>query len=157
MPFIKFLYRMLREQKLLMIAVVTLMSAVALMEGVTVALLVPLMNMVIGESGTLPGVLGNIGVLIERVFLFFHIELSLIWALGMVVSAFMFQGALRLLMTHLQAKMPSRYQFSIIHKVFDSYFASSWSFFVGSRAGQLVNCRRRRWPGTGQVSRRLQG
>ncbi len=139
MVFLRFLYRMLREQKLKLITVVALMSAVALMEGLTVTLLVPLMNVVIGETGTLPGVIGNIGTLIENIFHFFHIELSLIWILVMIVVAFIIQGLFRLLMRHLQAKMLTNYEFSLVHNTFTNYLSSSWGFFVRSRIGQLVN------------------
>lgn len=128
MVFLKFLYRMLREQKLGLITVVALMAAVALMEGATVALLVPLMNVVMGEAGTLPGVLGNVGELIENMFAFLHIELSLMSVLIMIVAAFILQGLFRLLMMHLQARMLSKYEFSLVHKIVDSYFASSWGF-----------------------------
>ena len=139
MVFLKFLYRMLREQKLGLITVVALMAAVALVEGATVALLVPLMNVVMGEAGTLPGVLGNVGELIENMFAFLHIELSLMSVLIMIVAAFILQGLFRLLMMHLQARMLSKYEFSLVHKIVDSYFASSWGFFVRSRVGQLGN------------------
>lgn len=139
MVFLKFLYRMLREQKLGLITVVALMAAVALVEGATVALLVPLMNVVMGEAGTLPGVLGNVGKLIENMLAFLHIELSLMSVLIMIVAAFILQGLLRLLMMHLQARMLSKYEFSLVHKIVDSYFASSWGFFVRSRVGQLGN------------------
>jgi len=137
--FLKFLYRMLREQKLGLITVVALMAAVALVEGATVALLVPLMNVVMGEAGTLPGVLGNVGKLIENMLAFLHIELSLMSVLIMIVAAFILQGLFRLLMMHLQARMLSKYEFSLVHKIIDSYFASSWGFFVRSRVGQLGN------------------
>lgn len=139
MVFLKFLYRMLREQKLGLITVVALMAAVALVEGATVALLVPLMNVVMGEAGTLPGVLGNVGKLIENMLAFLHIELSLMSVLIMIVAAFILQGLFRLLMMHLQARMLSKYEFSLVHKIVDSYFASSWGFFVRSRVGQLGN------------------
>lgn len=139
MVFLKFLYRMLREQRWRLILVVVLMAAVALMEGVTVALLVPLMSVVLGEAGTLTGVLGNIGTLIENIFHFFHVELSLVAVLVMLVAVFVVQGLFRLLMWHLQAKMLTDYDFSLIHKLFGNYLASSWGFFVRSRAGQLVN------------------
>ncbi len=139
MLFLKFLYRMLREQKLRLIVVVALMGLVALMEGVTVALLVPLMNVVMGEAGLLTGVLGNIVKLIENVLHFFNLELSLVVVLSLIVVVFVLQGLFRLLMMHFQAKMLTRYEFSLIHKIFDSYFSSSWGFFVRSRAGQLVN------------------
>ena len=139
MIFLRFLYRMLREQKLKLIIVVAFMVAVALMEGATVALLVPLMKVVMGEQGTLPGILGSIGTLIENVLSFFHIGLSLVTVLSLLVAAFVVQGLFRLLMWHLQAKMLTDYEFSLIHKLFGNYLASSWSFFVRSRAGQLVN------------------
>ncbi|MFC2006541.1 ABC transporter ATP-binding protein, partial [Chloroflexota bacterium] len=139
MVFLEFLYRVLREQKSRLIIVVVFMAVVALMEGVTVALLVPLMNVVMGEGGTLPGALGNVGVLIENASNFFNIKLSLIVVLVMITATFVIQGLFRLLMWHLQARMLTKYEFSLIHKIFDSYLASSWGFFVRSRAGQLVN------------------
>ncbi|GAI40515.1 unnamed protein product, partial [marine sediment metagenome] len=49
MLFWKFLTRMLNEQKMKLVTVTVLMAAVALMEGVAVMLLVPLMNVVMGE------------------------------------------------------------------------------------------------------------
>jgi len=137
--FWKFLTRMLNEQKMKLVTVTVLMAAVALMEGVAVMLLVPLMNVVMGEGGALTGVLGNLGKFIENAFAHFNVELTLTWVLSMLVAAFIIQGALRLLMMHLQGKMLTRYEYSLIHRLFDGYFASSWDFFVRSRAGQLVN------------------
>lgn len=139
MVFLKFLWRVFREQKLRLMAVVFFMVVVAVMEGVSVALLVPLMNVIIGKEGTLPGILGNIGILIENTFRFLHIEPSLEALLALIVAVFVVQGLFRLWMRHLQGRMLARYEFSLIHRIFDSYFSSSWGFFIRSRAGQLAN------------------
>jgi len=130
---------MMREQKLRLIIVVAFMGIVALLEGATVALLVPLMKIIMGEQGVLPGILGDVGMLIENVLTFLHIELSLVVALSLLVVAFIVQGIFRLLMWHLQSKMLANYEYSLIHRLFDSYLASSWGFFVHSKTGQLVN------------------
>ena len=139
MIFARFLCRMMREQKLRLIIVVAFMGIVALLEGATVALLVPLMKIIMGEQGVLPGILGDVGMLIENVLTFLHIELSLVVALSLLVVAFIVQGIFRLLMWHLQSKMLANYEYSLIHRLFDSYLASSWGFFVHSKTGQLVN------------------
>ncbi len=139
MIFLRFLCRMIREQKLRLVIVVAFMGIVALMEGATVALLVPLMKIIMGEQGALPGILGDVGMRIENILTLLHIELSLVVALSLLVVAFVVQGIFRLIMWHLQSKMLVNYEYSLIHRLFDSYLASSWGFFVHSKTGQLVN------------------
>jgi ATP-binding cassette, subfamily C, bacterial len=139
MVFLRFLYRMLREQKLRLVFVTFLMACVALMEGLTVALLIPLMNVVTGAAPLVSGVFGNVGNIIQNVMSFFHINLTLVWALGLMVLVYVLQGLLRLVMWSFQAKMLNKYEISLINKLFLGYFDSSWSFFVHSRAGHLVN------------------
>jgi ATP-binding cassette subfamily C protein len=139
MVFLKFLFRMAKEQRLRLAWVAFFMFVVALMEGVTVALLVPLMNIVIGSTSSSGGVFGNIDNIIQKVFSFFHIQMSLVWALSLIVVVFLLQGLIRLLMWHFQARMLNRYESSLINQLFKSYFNSSWGFFVQSRTGQLVN------------------
>ncbi|TRZ96027.1 ABC transporter ATP-binding protein [bacterium] len=139
MIFLRFLLRILREQKIKLVIVVILMTAVALMESVIVVLLVPLMSVVIGKGGVLPGTLGNLGEIIENALGFFHIGLSLLTVLVMINAAFIVQGLLRLLSLSFQGKLLANYAFSLIHKLFKSYLSSSWSFFIHNRTGHLVN------------------
>ena len=139
MVFLKFLYRMFREQRLRLVLVVLLMAAAALMEVLSVALLIPLMNVVTGAAPSLTGAFGNIGNIIQNVLSFFNIQLSLVWALGLIVLVFIIQGFLRMLMWHFEARMLNRYEASLINKLFKSYFDASWNFFTQSQAGQLVN------------------
>ncbi len=139
MVFLKFLYRMLREQKSLFVAVVALMFIVAMFEGLVVALVVPLLGLVLGEGGTLGGVLGDAGILLEGILEFFHIGLSLVVALILIVAVFVIQGLFRLLQMHFQMKMLTRYESNLIRRVFDSYFSSSWSFFIQDKVGRLAN------------------
>jgi ABC-type multidrug transport system fused ATPase/permease subunit len=130
---------MLREQKGMLVAIVIMMAMVALMEGLTVALLVPLLNFVIGQGSALPGPLGSVSTIVKDVLGFFHLGVSLVVVLVLVVIAFVIQGLFRLLMTHLQTRMLTNYEFSLIHKLFEGYFSSSWGFFVRNQAGSLVN------------------
>ena len=139
MVFFSFLGRMLREQKLKFISVIVMMVLVALMEAATVALLIPLMNLVIGQSGGLTGALSNASDAVKSILSFLHIELSLPVVLVMVILAFIIQSGIRMLMMHLQTRILTNYEFSLIHKLFGGYFSSSWGFFVRNRAGDLVN------------------
>jgi len=130
---------MLREQKLRLISLVALMTIVALMECMVLALLAPLMTVVMEGQVKLPGVLGNLGIIIENVLRFFHLKLSLLTVLVMINVALAIQGLLRLLMLRLEGKMLTDYEFFLIHKLFNSYLSSSWGFFIQNRAGHLIN------------------
>ena len=136
--FLVYLFRVLREHKLKMLTVVSLMALVALIEGVTVALLVPLMSVVMTDVA-LTGVLGTFVNFTEQLLKNFHLAFSLSTVLVMIVIAFAIQGLLRLTMWHFQAKMLTGYESGLVHKLFSSYLESSWSFFLKSRAGELVN------------------
>jgi ATP-binding cassette subfamily C protein len=139
MVFLKYLYRVIREQSYRLGFVALLMAAIALLESVTVALLVPLMNVVTGAGPSLSGTFGSVGTVVDSAFKFLHLNLTLVSVLGVIIVIFIVQGGFRLTMWHFEAKMLTRYEASLVNRLFQGYFNSSWNFFVQSRAGQLVN------------------
>ena len=139
MVFLRFLCRMLREQKLRLVAVVFLMVAVALVDAVSVTLVVPLMNLATRNATTLPGILDSIGAVIEDSLRLFGLAPSVATLLTLIVGLFVVQGLCRWWMSHLQGRMLARYELSLIHKIFEAYFSSSWGFFLSRRSGQLAN------------------
>ncbi|HTY82385.1 MAG TPA: ABC transporter ATP-binding protein, partial [Dehalococcoidales bacterium] len=126
-------------QKFRLLLIIFLMVLVALMEASTVALLVPLMNLVIGQAGALPGALGGVSDIVKNVLHIFHLTISLPVVLILVVLAFLVQSGFRMIMMHLQTRMLNNYEFSLVHRLFGGYFNSSWGFFVRNQAGSLVN------------------
>ncbi len=139
MAFLRFLYRMLREQKSKFITVAVLMAIVAVLEGVIIMLVVPLLNLIVEGNVAQEGFLDKAAMLLEKALHFFNTELSLGIVLGIIVIMFVIQGLFRLLQMHVQMKIVTNYESSLIHKLFSDFLSSSWVFFLRNKIGQLIN------------------
>lgn len=139
MSFLRFLRRMLREQRARFVTIVLLMALVALTEGLIIMLIVPLLNVVM-EVGSRPeGILGQATALLDNILHSLHLELTLGIILAIIVAIFIIQGLFRLLQMHLQMRMLTDYESSLIHDLFGGFLSSSWSFFLRNKIGQLMN------------------
>ena len=137
--FLKFLSRMLREQKSRFIVVALVMAVVGISEGIIITLVVPLLNLVIPGNEPIGGFLGQAMDFLKNILGVFNIELSLGLILMTIVAIFVIQGILRILQMRLQMKMLTEYESSLIHNLFGGFLTSSWPFFFKNKIGQLIN------------------
>lgn len=142
MVFFSYLFRIFREFPLLVVGISALMAMVAITEGLVIALVVPLLTSAFGtqlpghsSEGSLAYATSLIGSFLEM--LGFSLTLGTI--LGVIIIIFILQGFVRLFQKYLQWKTIERYEFSLIHRIFQNYVQSSWSFFIKHKLGYLLN------------------
>ena len=129
---------MLREQKSKFIIVTLLMAVVGVTETIIITLIVPLLSLVVKGEPIAGGFLGQASQYIENILIFFRMELTLGLVLGLIVAIFMIQGLMRILQMRLQMKMLTDYEASLIHKLFDGFLATSWTFFLRRCFGKAL-------------------
>lgn len=139
MLFLRFLYRMLREQKSKFIIVTLFMAVVGVTETLIITMTVPLLGLVVKGSPTAEGFLGQASLFLENILQSFHVGLTLGVVLGIIVAIFIVQGILRILQMRMQMKMLTDYEASLIHNLFDGFLSTSWTFFLRKKMGQLAN------------------
>lgn len=141
MVFFPYLLRIIREYPFLVISTSLLMAVVALSEGVVIALVIPLITIALGQesaSGSSEGILGYLTGLVTSLLEAISLTPTMGTILIAIVAIFFLQGFLRLLQTYLQWRTIERYEFSLIHEIFQRYLHASWSFFVDHQIGHLL-------------------
>src|SRR5262245_38377612 len=114
---------------------VGLMMVNSLMEGVALALLVPLLNLAgigAGRESALPAWFQN-------VFAAVGLPLELKTVVLLILGVAFLQGTIFLSQSWLASRLQYRYMALWREKLFNRYMAASWPFFVKSRSGELIN------------------
>lgn len=117
------------------------MACIALMEGVIIALIIPLLQLALGDAMIQKesGFLGEAIGIFESFLGLFSLEPTIGVVLLVIVSVFFMQGVVRYLQMRLAWQMVKQYDLTLVHKLAKSYLWASWPFFISQKAGHLVS------------------
>ncbi|MGE5403347.1 MAG: ABC transporter ATP-binding protein [Candidatus Saccharibacteria bacterium] len=115
---------------------VVLMIFNGLTDGLVLAMLLPLLNMLLknGDQQT-----GTIVSFVGRIFSAVGLPLNLLFMIGVIISLALIQNLIFLLQSWLAARLQHFYSSTWRQLLFSSYMKASWPFFVGNRLGDLAN------------------
>ena len=138
-PLFGALRRLGKEQPLRLLAVVVMIVVSGALEGIGIASVVPLLNTVADQGGGQQVPTGGIDHATVWFLGLFHLPLTLITALGLVLGLLVAQQ----LMTLLQRKVTNGFWLgwdaSLRSRLYESIFLADWPFFVSQKAGMLSN------------------
>ncbi len=138
--FFAFFIKITRRYPFAIFVTTVLMAFVGLMEGMIIALVAPLLQLALKEpqaSGYT--ILNEVAAFIQQTLRSIGIEPSLGAMLFIIIGIFFFQGSVRYTQKYLQLKTLERYENDLIHGLFKGYTEASWSFFVNTKLGHLLN------------------
>lgn len=118
------------------VALSALMVANGLMEGLSMALLFPLLTMVGIGSGDQNSSLSNF---FDELFGFFAIQMTMGVVLGVLLSAFLLQAIVFIAQSWLEARLQHAYGARWRRDLFRAYMSAGLPFFVRCKAGDLTN------------------
>jgi ATP-binding cassette subfamily C protein len=114
---------------------VALMMVNSLMEGVALALLIPLLSL----AGIGAGRESALLTWFQNVFAAVGLPLELKTVVLLILGVSLLQGTIFLTQSWLGSRLQYRYMALWREKLFNRYMAASWPFFVKSRSGELIN------------------
>lgn len=124
-------WRLLRSRFVLVLAVA---AAVGLLDGLGMALLLPLLALVgIGSVGD-----GTIATYVNAAFAALGLRPSLETVLGAIVALFLIQGVLVLAEGHMVASIEARYVSHWRQSLLERLLAASWAYLSRTRTGSLA-------------------
>ncbi len=130
----KLLFDLWRKFRWKMILLSVVMAGCALLEGLTTALLLPLMNMIgVGDKSA-----NAFSLKLERFFQGFGVPITLEAVIGLIVSLFLGQGLLVILQGRWIAQMETSYVAVWRETLFRRFLGSAWPFWVKNKTGALV-------------------
>jgi len=132
---LRLIRRLLHEQPLRFSLVVFSAAFAGLLDGLWIAALVPLLDMLGGSSGG--G--GTMGALVSGVLGAFGMELTLLPALGLVLVLVLFQQAATFTQQKLAFGSIYKFEGDLRERLYRAVFEAGWPFFVSERASNLVN------------------
>jgi len=107
----------------------------SIMEGMALALLVPLLSLAgIGGGGG-----GPIFTWFQSIFASMGLQLTLRTVLMAILGISLFQGGVFLAQSWLASRLQYGYMAKWREALFHAYMGASWPFFVKSRSGDLIN------------------
>lgn len=139
MSIIEFIKRIFKEQKLRLSLAVAALVVASLAEGLGIALLLPLLQMIADGGGPIGGEVGRVGQAVENLFLFLGVPFSLTAVLVfMLFVALMQQG---LILAQQKIAFGSQYLFeaSLRERTYRAIFNATWPFFVNTRLGYITD------------------
>jgi len=117
------------------VSLVALMMVNSLMEGIALALLIPLLNL----AGIGAGRESALLTWFQNVFAAVGLPLELMTVVLLILGVSFLQGTIFLAQSWLASRLQYRYMALWREKLFNRYMAASWPFFVKSRSGELIN------------------
>jgi len=130
-----FLSDVWRKFGLSLVLLVGLMLINSLMEGMALALLIPLLSL----AGIEGGRGGAILTWFQNVFAALGVHLALKTVLIAILCISFVQGGVFLAQSWLASRLQYGYMARWRETLFDAYMGANWPFFVNSRSGDLVN------------------
>lgn len=113
-----------------------LMAVAGLMEGIGVAMILPLLGMVgIGEGYETT----IVATTVARGFALLGMQPNLTSLVAIIIGVFVLQTAVFVTQSWLAASLQSRYVKAWRDALLASYLRATWSFFHQNRAGELIN------------------
>lgn len=109
-----------------------------LLEGVTLASVVPLL-MATGIGSGNASDKGGLAELSSNILRTVGIQPSSFTLLVIVIFAFLLSGLFFLLQAHLGFRLQTSYMYSWHQRIFEAVFGAQWRFFIERRAGDIVN------------------
>ena len=138
MPIRYLVSRIWRDQPIRFLSSVIALVIGGLLEGVGVAALVPMLQIV--EGGNTPGASnGTIGRLVTTALGWFHLPLSLATALGFILVVILASEIANLLQMKVLASSSTLFEARLRERLFAAVLGASWPYFVRTKANDLVS------------------
>lgn len=135
---IKFIKIIIKEQPLRFFIIITALVISGLLEGLGVALFVPLLEM-IGTKDQVFLSNGKVAILLKTFFEFIGIKLTLGTVLSSILILIFMQQLTILFQQTVLFKSMNLFEKNVREGLFDSFLNSSWSFFLKNKIGNLTN------------------
>lgn len=132
--FLGFVKRLLKEQPVRFSLAVLALALVGLLEGIGVAALVPLLDLMSGQPAT-----GTVSAAIGAILAFFHVPYTLVTVLALVVLIILAQQATTLAQSKIVWGSIYRFEGDLRKRLYDAVFQAGWPFFVSEKTGALLN------------------
>lgn len=134
----EFIRRLLREQPLRFVAVVVASAAAGLLEGVGVASVVPLLEMV-SDKGPGNAATGTVGRAMKGVLEVLGLPFTLVTVLGFALSFVLAQQIVLLFQQKLAQGTIFRFEAGLRTRAYRAVFSADWPFFLREKTAGLVN------------------
>ncbi len=134
MPTLLFMRRLLREQPLRFSLVVLSAALAGVLDGVWIAALVPLLDVIGGKTSG-----GSIGAVVARVLGAFGLPIALVPILGFVLFFVLAQQVATLVQQKVAWGSIYGFESSLRKRLYSAVFDAGWPFFVREKTGDLVN------------------
>jgi len=135
--FLGFIRRLLREQPYRFVFVVTLLGASGLAEGVGIASIVPLIDIMGGsDSSVTPS---RFASFIKAILDFLHMPFTLGAVLGLFLAFLMMQQFLILAQNRLMTASAYKFEADLRTGLFDALLGSDWSFMLRQKSGEMLS------------------
>lgn len=137
MTVLRYMRRLFAEQPIRILLVVASLTIAGFLEGMGVALLVPLLSSV-GGSNVSDGS-GLVVGTITRVFAFVHLPLTITSILVVIFLIGLTQQSITLVQQKLLFGTLYRFQADLRHALYSAIFNAGWPFFLNQKIGNLTN------------------
>ncbi|MBF0135039.1 MAG: ABC transporter ATP-binding protein/permease [Magnetococcus sp. DMHC-1] len=112
-----------------------MMALSGFLEGISVVLLVPILNLAMNKPVEIQGV----GSFILEMFQASGVPVSLLLGLEVFFFIFLLQAVTSLLRDLASSRLCSQFNLTLRHELFQTIFAAEWPFFSASRKGSITN------------------
>lgn len=137
MTIIQFVCRLIKEQPVRFALIVASLVISAFLEGIGVALIVPMFQMIQSEQN--PSSIGTMGKILAGVLAFFRLPLSLLSVLISVFVLVIISQTAFMLSQKLILGSMFLFISNLRMKLYEAIFYSRWSFFLKQKIGNLTN------------------
>ncbi len=145
-PMIAFVRRVLAEQPARFSLVVVTLGLAGLLEGLGIATLVPILEILASRTGTGAGAgaadaaqAGTFGLAVAGVLETLRLPFTLASVLGLVLAILVVQQAVILAQQKLASGSVYRFEASLRSRLYSDIFSARWPFFVSHKAGDITN------------------
>jgi len=133
-----FMSNIWQDQPLRFMLSIFALAIAGLLEGVGVAAIVPMLQIV--QAGSTPGAsVGTIGSALNAVLALLHLPLNLATALGFVLVVILASEIATLLQQKLLASSSALFEATLRKKLFAAVFDASWPYFTRTKSNDLVS------------------
>lgn len=130
--------RIVKDQPLRFSLSVAVLAVAGLLEGIGVAAIVPMLQII--ESGTSSTVsVGTFGRVITAILAVFRLPFNLATMLGVILVFILGSELATLLQQKLLAGSSARFEASLRKKLFGAVFEAGWPYFVRTKATNLIS------------------
>lgn len=117
------------------IVILTLLGfASGFLEAIGVNALIPLFSFIIGDGSTGSDVISQF---LERLFLYFDIQFTVVSLLVFILTLFFFKSILKLLFGYIRIKITADYEEETRNELFGSIIESDWYHLIKQKMGHL--------------------